>query len=262
MTEFIPVLIAAVLLFVGLLLAFGAVTVPPPYQPPPVEEPRHIILGEDFTVGYVRAEQELVNVSGTVSQGLLAAEDKRLAFELARPQDVTTARIYLHINDSNHYGPFVMILNGEEIYRGFPYPGDHTIELSKELLRERNELEISAGSSGWRFWAPTVYIFSAQIVIDWRPALEREFTFNLTGEDIAKAEGGRLVVYVESRQGTGYLTVKLNDRVLYSGIRRSIVSSFPPERFRHGPNELELSAPAGTRYVIDLAKIIIFWTSD
>lgn len=264
MPEFIPVLIAAVLVFAGLLLAFGAVvTVPSAPQPSgggPAEELRHIPLGGNFSVGYIAAELPVANISGTVSRGLLSGEDKTFSFLLSEPGSTTGGHIILHITDTNLYGRLLVSLNGQELYNDFAYPGDHSVAFGPELLQAENLLEIKAESSGWRFWAPTIYEFSADATVNWRGALTRNFTFDLSSSDVALATKGRLAINVKRKEGTGQLVATLNGNQIYADVRTAIVKDFDATSFAPGTNMLELSAPAGTRYSIDSAEVIVYFT--
>jgi hypothetical protein len=266
MPEFIPVLIAAVLVFAGLLIAFGGViTVPSAPQPGGTggtltEELRHITIADNFSVGYVAAEQTVANISGTVSQGLLSGEDKVFSFQLSEPESITGGHINVNVNDSNLYGRLIVTLNGKDIFDDFAYPGEHSIAFSPELLKEENNISIHAESSGWRFWAPTIYSLSAEAAVTWHGALSKNYSFTLASNDVAMSTKGRLAVYVTRREGSGQLTVKLNGEPIYTDVRTNIVQDFTADKFVVGTNTLEFSAPAGTRYTIGTSEIIVYFT--
>ena len=264
MPEFIPVLIAAVLVFAGLLLAFGAIiTVPPsPHLGGggALEDVKHISLENNFTVGYVTSELSVANISGTISRGLLSGEDKEFSFLLSEPLSATGGRIILDVNESNLYGRLMVKLNGNELYNDFAYQGNHSIPFEADILKPENVLEISAESSGWRFWAPTVYKLSAETRVEWKGALYKTFNFTLSSNDASLATKGRLVVNVKRKEGSGQLTAKLNNEIIYADTKTAVVKDFTSDKFLTGTNILELSAPAGTRYTVDAAEIIIYFT--
>lgn len=261
MPEFIPVLIIAVVLFAAMLLAFGGIVAPPPTPGPglPTEEYRHFALGGSFSVGYMAAEQLVGSTTGAVSRGLLSGEDKKVSFSLTTPGDVTGGHVSWHVNDTNGYGRLIIALNGAELYRDFAWPGDHAVTFDPKLLRRDNLLEISAESSGWRFWAPTVYILSATAAISWHGALSQNFTFNLTGGEAATATKGRLVIYATEREGTGQLTAKLNSQRIYADVKTAVLQDFSADYLQPGLNTVELTTPAGTRYTIESAEVVVYW---
>jgi len=245
MPEFIPVLIAAVMVFAGLLLAFGAI-VTVPSSPHlggggALEDVKHISLENNFSVGYVTSNLSVANISGTVSRGLLSGEDKEFSFLLSEPLSATGGHIMLNFND-------------------FAYQGKHSIPFEAGILKPENVLEISAESSGWRFWAPTVYKLSAETTVEWKGALSKTFNFTLSSNDASLATKGRLVVNVKRKEGSGQLTAKLNNEVIYADTKTAVVKDFTSDKFLTGTNILELSAPAGTRYTVDAAEIIIYFT--
>lgn len=259
MPHFIPVLIVAVLMFAALLLAFGAVVTPSQPLTSP-EEMRTIELGSNFSMGYMAAEQYVGSVYGTVSKGLLSGDDKKFSFSVSAPEDVSSGRIRLRINDTNGYGRLNILLNGNVLYNNFAWPGNHTIFFYNDELKTDNVIEFKAESSGWRFWAPTLYDLSAEISLSWRGALTRAFNFTLTDKDVSGATRGRLVVYVNKREGTGPLTVKLNGNTIYQNIKTSVLQDFTIDKFVAGANNIEFSAPVGTKYSIDSAEIIVYFT--
>ncbi|MEM7820096.1 MAG: hypothetical protein QW761_00650 [Candidatus Aenigmatarchaeota archaeon] len=265
MPEFIPVLIVAVLIFAGLLLAFGAVVTVPPSPQPHVgggltEEYRHIPISGNFSVGYVSAELPVANISGTVSRGLLSGEDKAYSFLISDPASVTGGHVILHVNDSNLYGRLIVALNGQELYNDYAYPGDHSIVFGQGLLKEENLLEIKAESSGWSFWAKQLSKITRAPRGKGKFAFEKSFNFTLESKDVALATKGRLVMNVKRREGTGQLNVTLNNENIYMGTSMNIVKDFTPDKFVVGTNYIKISAPAGTRYTIDSAEIIIYFT--
>lgn len=266
MPEFIPVLIAGVLVFAGLLLAFGGFVVTPAGQPSggggafPSEEIMRIPLGGNFSVGYMAADVSVANISGNVSHGLLSGEDKTYSFVLSDPASATGGRIKLRVNETNLYGRLIIIINGNVIFNDYAPSGDTEIVFGSEILSTNNVIEVKAESSGWRFWAPTIYQFSASVTTSWRGALTKTFEFDLTSHDVALASKGRLAINVKRREGTGQLTAKLNDNLIYADVRTNIIKDFGVENFIIGTNKLELSAPSATRYSVESVEIILYFT--
>ncbi len=264
MPEFIPVLIAAVLVFAGLLVAFGAIAIIPPSHTTGgggavTQDLIHIPIADNFSIGYISAEMPVANISGTVSRGLLSAEDKIYSFQLSEPESATGGHIVLHVNDTNRFGKLIVSLNGNELFNDYAYPGDHSLAFGPELLKAENSLEVKAESSGWKFWAPTVYVLSAEASVNWAGALTKNFSFSMSNREVALSTKGRLVISVNRKEGTGQLVAKLNGQQIYADVKTDILGDFSSDNFLIGTNRLDLSVMPGTRYAISHVEIIAYF---
>ena len=179
MPEFIPILAAAVILLTVLFVAFGL------GGTQTFESARRILIGSDFTVSQIATQNKIGELSGTVSSGILTGAKRAFYFELDRLDDVENAEIKMNITNTNLYGTFIVNLNGKQVYSAYPRIGVHTISLGKDSLDNQNNLEIKAGSSGWRFWAPTIYEFDSDIFINIQGLQKKEYTFSLARSELS-----------------------------------------------------------------------------
>jgi len=256
MPEFIPVLVAAVFLFIILLIAFGGV---PAIQPTASLPPdRTISLGNNFTVSYITGQSFLTSVDGRVSRGLLEDVYKSVSFDVSNPSDVSQGVLKFKIQDSNLYGRFMVFVNSKEIYSGYPRVGSYTINFDKSLLRSSNVLDIRAESSGWKFWAPTVYIFSANISVNYEGIKTKSSTFNLTSTEVTNIRKARLIV-LGNRTGVGHLIVNINGNEVYNGFTTAVFD-FQPDVLKEGVNIVDFSSEANTTYSISSADLIVFFS--
>lgn len=253
MTDFIPVLAAAILSLMILILIFGNFLI---FGDVTEGGKREILLGESFEVTHSVAEEIVADVDGRVFNGLLTGEEQRKEFDLERYDEVSEALIRLKVLDSNYYGNMIIGLNGKEIFRDAPV-GQKTISVDPELLKRGNFLDVKAEDSTWRLWAPTVYDFELDMDIIYEGKKSQTFEFNLSKEEIVHLNYARLLVF-GNRDGTGKLIVRVNGNEVFTG-RTTIQTNFDPEILHVGTNRLELSAEPNTEYDISSAKITLFF---
>jgi len=137
MPDFIPILTAAILSLIILIIVFGGWI----FYPGHVfkEGSRTILLGENFEVIYTIGEEVVANLEGRTSRDFFSGEDKRVEFNVDKYTDVSEATIRLKTLDSNYYGNLIIDLNGEEVYRGAPL-GDKMITFDPAILERGNFL--------------------------------------------------------------------------------------------------------------------------
>jgi hypothetical protein len=256
MPEFIPILIVAVLSLVVLLLVYGEGIVPSYTRTIPSSS-RTIVLGRDFSVSYVSGEEFVTHMSGEVSQGVFSGEKKRVEFDIDNPGDISEGVIKLKVWNSNYYGGMIIKINGEEIYKGYPEIGERTIVFNGNILKYNNVLEVVAESSGWRIWAPTVYIFDLNLSVNYPDRRKQSFTFELSDLEIMNTNRARLLVFGK-RYGTGSLIVRLNGFEVFRGFT-NVYTDFSTDILREGNNTLELSTEPNTTYEISSAEVVLFF---
>lgn len=256
MPEFIPILVAGLIVFMGLLLAFGGLITPVSEVGDTVTM-KTITIATDFTVSDVTEEELLETVeNSTVSSGLATNVEDSISFELPRLADASEGVINFHVINTNLYGPLIFEVNGNQVYADFSRKGDHTITFTSEFLELDNVVDMKAGSSGWRLWAPTIYIFDANFSVIYFGKKTLDTTFNLTEkpEDITKA---KIVLSVKNRSGTGKIRVKLNDIMIYSGYGVAGLE-FSKDRLKEGENKVEISTESDALYGIDAVNINVW----
>lgn len=254
MPEFIPTLIAALLLLTGLLLVFGGYLVTGPSQPSISSRSEIILLGQDFTVSYGKGEENIGNITGKVSRGLISEIDKSISFDVSRVSDVTAGRITFKILDTNLYGKLEIFVNGNNIYSDYPRIGEHSIDFGKILLKAKdNVIEIRTSSSGWRFWAPSIYEIESYIYLDYGGYKPRVFYFDLNETDINRA-----VLSIDA-SGTGRrLGTHINDYGIYLGYGDAY-DDISINVFRYGSNKVEFFTESNSYYEVKKAELMIWY---
>jgi len=257
MPDFVPVLIAAVLLLIVLIMAFGGGFISP-RQGTGLKTSRTIFLGEDFSVTYSAGEKNVASLKGEVSRGVLSgAGDKTIDFSVSNIEDISEGVIKLKIWNVNHYGNLIISINGKEIYKGFPNIGEKTISFSSNILESSNTIEVKAETSGWRFWAPTTYIFDLDVFVSYSGKKTKSFNFDVSESEFAKTNRARLLVF-GTREGRGNLNVRLNGIEIYSGLT-TVYTDFSADALKIGKNTLDLSTEPNTTYNISSAQIVLFF---
>ncbi len=219
---------------------------------------KHVPLDRDFSVSYVAAEQSAVDLKNiTVSSGLLSSEDKKLSF--SAKGEIESAKISFDVKDTNLYGPLIVVLNGAALYENLSLTGKHEVEFNTSLLMDENTLEISAGSSGWKFWAPTVYILDFKLVLGLLGLKTKTYEFSLGDEALAMTLA-RFSAF-GTKQGTGNLIAKVNGVEIYRDNKTNILQdfSFSETNLKSGKNKIELLAEQNTKYELKEAELIIFY---
>jgi len=256
MPDFVPILIAAVLLLIVLLIAFGGGWLVSPQKGEKLSGSRTIFLGQDFVVAYLEGEKNIASLSGEVSNGIFSVSNKNVDFNIETLGDVSEGLIKLRVLDSNYYGNLMMYLNGKEVYSGIPV-GEKTIAVDKSILSQSNTLEVRAESSGWKIWAPTVYKIDADFFVNYLGKKTQSFTFDLTDTDIMNINNARLVMF-GNKEGSGNIDASINGVEIYSGYVTAY-QDFSTDLLKVGNNTLDLSTELNTKYDISSLQLILFF---
>jgi len=257
MPEFVPILIAAVLCLIVLLMAFGGGLVSPE-QRVRLRSSRTIFLGQDFTITYSAGEKTVASLGGEVSRGVFSGiGDKTIDFQVPDIADVSEGMIKLKIWNTNHYGNLIISINGKEIYRGFPNIGEKIISFGGNILEPSNTLEIKAETSGWKFWAPTTYIFDLNVFVNYLGRKTKSFTFDISENEFINTNRARLLIF-GAREGRGNINARLNGIEIYSGLT-TVYTDFSVDALKVGNNTLDLSTEPNTTYNISSAQIVLFF---
>ena len=258
MSSFLPVLIIALIIFIGLFLVFGGNFVYTPSKEPSRYLPAdRTIEFKNFEVYYTSSEEKIGYISGEVSNGLFLREDKKIGFQTKTPEEASEAFVELKVWSSNYYGRMAILVNGKEIYVDYPPIGEKLIGFDTSILKKDNILEVKAESSAWRIWAPTVYVFDLNADINYLGKRTKSFTFELSDIETEYMDKTRIVVFGE-RKGVGNLDVMINGVKIYSGVTTAY-KDFPTSSLRTGNNTIEFSTEPNTRYDISSAQVIVIF---
>ena len=258
MPDFISVLVVAVLSLIILLIAFGGSTLFAPYKNGSRSSSRTVDIGKNFVVMYVQGQSNITHLGGQSSQGVFDSMSQKTSFPLSNYMDATEGTIKLKVWNSNYYGNLFVYINGQQVYRGAPQTGDNFIGFDGGVFKANNTIEVDAENSGWKIWAPTVYIFDADISASFIGKQTHTFSFDMSSSEAANVNRARLLVFGSRSKGTGPMDVMLNGVEIFSGLT-PIYTDFAIDGLKAGNNTLELSTEQNTIYNITSAQIVLFF---
>lgn len=168
---------------------------------------------------------------GEVFSGLLFGT-RSLRYKANSPES-----LYVKIDDTNSYGPFMVKVNGETAFSRILPAGEHTIPIGVEGPAE---MEISAESSYWKLWAPSLYRLSEVRIKSSENARSYEF-------DGTDAVSGELVIGLDESNGKGDLRATLNGRQIFGEMAEGSLS-IGLDGLVSGPNRLTIEAAPRASY--------------
>ncbi len=292
--DFARVLVVAIVLFAALLLIFGGEL---EFEPDPEEDPeryrfrpidktisdffvgsimetdyRHMVLSaKPFELSFEERTEILGELDeADVRRGFLRNEPHYLEFNLTgeEVERVRSLAVDFDVAETNQLNTLRMLFNDEKFYEGYADAGrSYSRDLDLELLEKRNFLEITAGSSGWRFWAPTVYVLGdIEVTGDVIERQEKSFEFELDEDQAQNFEMGRLVLRPDRFVPNEPLFIEVNGQRVYGQRtempdRRSLWIEFEDVAVNEGKNEIRMFTEEGGLYSFDRATMVVFWES-
>ena len=181
-----------------------------------------------------------------VFSGLLFGSDS-LRYRVTS-EEQESMKIMFTVSKTNSYGAMAIKVNGKEVVHSVLPAGDYSFVVGKELLSKETDVEISAESSSWKIWAPTVYELS-NVQIEANAFSERSyaFKFDLTGKYETFRRGKINLNLLENK---GSLTVTLNGKEIYNDIPGNAQNvEFYGEAVKDGTNTLEFRASPSSSFV-------------
>lgn len=257
MPDFVPVLVAAVLILIVLLIAFGGSMLIPTGPGGSKASSKTIVLGQDLVVMYVEGQKNVASLKGEVSQGLFGNTEQNIAFTVDNYKDASEGVIKLRIWNSNYYGAFIIKINDKEVYRGVPAIGEQSIVFDGSIFKANNTIEVEAESSGWKVWAPTIYIFNADMSVNYLGRKTQSLGFDLTAAEAKNVNRARLLIF-GTRNGPGNLIARINGREIFSGFT-TVYTDFAIDNLKAGNNTLDLSTEKNTIYNLSSVQIVLFF---
>ncbi|MBN2203388.1 MAG: hypothetical protein JW700_04370 [Candidatus Aenigmarchaeota archaeon] len=260
MPDFIPVLIAAVLGLVVLMLAFGGSFNFFAYGGSSsgyTDYSKTEMIGMDFTVSYNTGHESVLSFDGEVNSGLFSYLEQKKEFEVENIGDVTEATVGLEVLNSNYYGNLFVFVNDKQVYKGAPGIGDKTISFDGSKLEGLNTIKVVAENSGWKLWAPTVYIFDMDVAVNYESKKTQSFEFEIDGIEFERLSRARLLIFGE-RKGSGNLNVLINGNEMYSGWT-PVYTDFAIDGLKEGANSVVISTEPDTEYTIKSAQVVMFF---
>ena len=256
MPEFIPVLIAAVLMMVVLLIIFsGGIETTLPSD---ISNSKIMVLGEDILITHNVGETLVSSFDTTVSNGVFSREDKKFYFDVSNPSDVSEGILRFDVLDTNLYGNIFFLVNGKLAYNSPAEIGSHVLTFEGDFNNE-NQLEIKAESSGWKIWAPNVYRLKGNLSTSYLGERSERIKFNVTRLEILNLNSAELKIF-GSRSGSGRLIARINGYEVYRGyLVSSLTQSIPTDILDEDENTLELSSEIDSRYDLSSVQIVLFF---
>ncbi len=197
-TQFVLVLIIGVVI----LLAAWSLTLPSTglFVAKPLYE--RVLLEENFELSAV--DKELIAVSGDTSSSLFESNgiEKRFA-----GGEFDRGLLRLTSIGGNRQGQLLVLLNGLEVYRGYPNASRTDLELDPKLVGEKNTLEIKAGGALLP-WGENTYSVSAEVHGLKGKAYIKEFE--------AK-KPGKKTLEIALERSFGEIKVLLNGKTVFEG---------------------------------------------
>jgi hypothetical protein len=197
-----------------------------------------------------------------IKRGIGDVTIKNLTFDIQNMEIIDN--IMLSFRTPKHKGMLTINLNDNTIYQfdsetNSPSP----IMINKNLLSNKNTLEFSVSGVGWKFWETNEYSFEdVKIIADVTDTSRQETmnTFFISKEQGESIEKARLQFNPNCRMSdVGKLTIRLNDRAVFSGIPDCGTLNFidfAPNLIFIGRNKIDFSTDQGS-YIIDLINLKI-----
>lgn len=245
--DFLPVFTVAVLLLVSLFIVFGGLSISSENTVTTEQNTEYLTIG-DFNVSWGLAETKLVSLTGTVMHGLFSETKKTIAFQTNK--NYGESSLNLRIIDTNLYGKLAFYLNGKEIYNKYSYVGMYSMPFDSYLIGKDNVLEVKAESSGWKFWAPTVYVFDAELASSAGKTFYN-YTFDVSSVDRLSSAS---LSFDMKKVRVGKMIARLNNNEIWRGTYSESIN-IPTDKFKTGANALEFSSEAGGEFRITNAVL-------
>lgn len=229
--------------------------------------PKQYWIGE-FKVSYGIGSEILFSKEDfIVKKGLFENKPMRLLVKIDPEKLLSVASGFLIINieDTNMAGDLIIYVNNQRIRSLKPTLGEISIQMKKEYLKENNEIEIRAGSPGWKFWVTNIYeIAELKFGINIYGIQEKLSSFDVTKSQIENFKLARLEFELHDYNAAGDLIIKINNNIVYEGIPQKFFSkdfSLEDLGLVEGINTVSFYTELDAFYEIDDARLTIIHTS-
>lgn len=230
-----------------------------------VEDLRHITLSlKPFKVSYITERKSFIELESVdIRSGLLSTTDYTRTFELTEDDlnKLSTATLSGKIEGTNMYGKLLIGLNGQPIYSNFLSPGESfDVDVDNSFFLQQNNFLVTAESSGWRLWAPTVYLVKNLVLkSDFTGEVSQSFDFHLKEEE-TPVNLVRIILKFDEISGSGNLIVRLNGNTVFNDVPGLVQWIDIEGNVTEGKNTIEMVSDKDTEFTVSSAEVIVFWT--
>ncbi|MCK5233556.1 MAG: hypothetical protein KAJ91_01945 [Candidatus Aenigmarchaeota archaeon] len=222
--------------------------------------PREIMIG-NVNVGNLPGEDlEFEAETVLIKNGLFSKNSQGISFNGERAQKATLS---FRVDNSNEYGRLV-IKHGELlIYNDVADTKEYSLEIYD--LNDTNALDISATSSGIKFWAPTTYVLSdIKLTVDRYADRDHVVPFQVYSYESSGWSIGRISFVLESKAGSENLSIEVNGKPVYSDspapdVPTQIDFSRHETRVSPGENLLSFKTGRDSAYIMESTRLTIFY---
>jgi len=181
----------------------------------PKDVARQIPIG-DFKVSYA-VGSEIIETKRDVS---IKGKEGFLMNEMIE-QDlnmVTSGFLTIYIKQTNQEGNLIIKVNGKEVFNQKVNIGKVDIPIEKNDLKDYNIVEISCGSSGWKFWVKPFYnLDKVDFGINFYGNLEKIEKFQVYPEELRSFRSAEISFKLNDYSGEGDLIIGINSHRIYKG---------------------------------------------
>ncbi len=177
------------------------------------EASRAINIG-DISIGYTKNFVRIVEESNVkIQKGLFRDNSYTWVVD---GDEIESIRIEGFVSDTNLYGELVVEVNGEVVWRNKTMPGRFELVI-RDVDPRHNEISLKATSSGFKFWAPTTYLFS-ELEISKYDYTQSEWSggIKLYPYEVEGFDRGVLAFYVDEAVKNSDLKIDINSKTVYS----------------------------------------------
>ena len=274
METFVIFLIAGLVAFGALLVLFGGITEIEPIGigteakvvynisgavlVGPEDVDAHKQYDMNLDVSYKKGEEIYPLEGKELSNGLLFGSDS-IKYHI-EAEGIDSLDVNFRIVRTNSYAPLVIKINNKIAHEKVYYPGYSSISIDEEFLSEDMLIEIEAASSGWKIWAPNVYLIEdVELKVKSYLMNSNEFKFTLL-EEYNNFKQGKIDLHLDENMGK--LVAKLNNRIIYSDVVSDYKTiEFNKSALRSGKNSLVIKADLDS-FFSGKADLTIFYKTE
>lgn len=172
-----------------------------------------------------------------VHNGVLSGNSKYIVqFEL-EPEIIESEEesfLNFFIKDTNNYGDLNIRLNNQTLLESSALRGEYRIPID---VREENKLEVEVDSSGWKIWAPSIYIISnttTETLYSFKETPEEEFFLSeYLYKNLHKCE-----LVFDLVEANDLLEISINDKEEYSEVPYTKTNVLELTNIEEGKNKI------------------------